>query len=140
MSDLSIFYAQNAMLETTLEIAVSPRFKDKQGKHALWTLRSITEAENEELRKAATKRVKGKNGNYLPELDHNEYMVRMLVASVVFPDLKNAELQKSYGVLGAESLVRKMLLPGEYSDLLEKVTEINGYDRSMQDLVDEVKN
>lgn len=140
MSDLSVFFAQNSAPETTEQVVVSSRFKGKDGQPVAWTIRTITEAENDEIRRSATKRVKTKNGAFMPELDHTDYMVKMVVNCVVFPDLKNAELQKSYGVLGAESLIRKMLLPGEYAELLQKVTELNGFDRSMQDLVDEVKN
>jgi hypothetical protein len=62
------------------------------------------------------------------------------VASVAFPDLKNDELQRSYAVMGAESLLQKMLFPGEYAKLLQKVQELNGFDQSMEDLVETVKN
>ena len=67
-------------------------------------------------------------------------MAKLVVASVVFPDLKDAELQKSYGVLGADQLLRKMLLPGEYATLLQKVQEVNGFDRDVNELAEEVKN
>ncbi|MNN89462.1 Phage XkdN-like protein [compost metagenome] len=59
---------------------------------------------------------------------------------MTFPDLKNAELQKSYGVMGAEALLHKMLLPGEYANLVQKVQELNGFDADMNELVEEVKN
>ncbi|MNC83125.1 Phage XkdN-like protein [compost metagenome] len=62
------------------------------------------------------------------------------MTSVVYPDLKDAELQKSYGVLGADQLLRKMLLPGEYATLLQKVQSINGFDKDVNELADEVKN
>ncbi|OAB26194.1 phage portal protein [Paenibacillus macquariensis subsp. defensor] len=140
MSDLSMFFAQNAAVEVAEEFAVSERFKDKEGKPVKWKLRSISEEENQELRKSATKRVKGKHGIYTPETDTNEYLAKMVVASVVYPDLKNAEIQKSYGVMGAERLVRKMLLPGEFSNLLDKVQAMNGFDRDINELVEQVKN
>ncbi|GAA3410399.1 phage portal protein [Paenibacillus hodogayensis] len=140
MSDLSMFFAQSAVADTTEEVVVSERFKDKDGQPAAWKLRSMTQAESEECRKAATKYGKGKNGVRLPEVDPDEYMAKLAVSSVIFPDLRNAELQKSYGTLGAESLLRHMLLPGEYAVLLEKVQELNGFDKSLDELVDEAKN
>lgn len=118
---------------------VSIRFKDAEGKPVPWKLRSITEEENQECRRAATRKVKGKNGVYTPEIDPNDYMAKLMVTSVIYPDLKNSELQKSYGVLGAESLLRKMLLPGEFAALGERVQALNGFDRDMNELVDEVK-
>ncbi|MEK5397457.1 phage tail assembly chaperone [Paenibacillus sp. FSL K6-2859] len=140
MSDFSAFYAQNAAVETTEDFVVSPRFKDKDGKVIPWKLRSITEEENKELRKAATKRTKGKYGQFTSEMDANEYMAKMVVASVSYPDLKNAELQKSYGVLGSEILLRKMLLPGEFSALSEQVQTLNGFDQDINEQIAEVKN
>ena len=140
MSDLRVFFAENAGTEASEEFIVSARFKSKDGIQVPWKLRSMTEAENEECRKAATKRVKGKNGALVPETSADEYMAKLVVASVEFPNLKDSELQKSYGVFGAENLLRKMLLPGEYAALVGKVQELNGFDRSSADLVEEVKN
>ncbi|MEC0089329.1 phage tail assembly chaperone [Paenibacillus macquariensis] len=140
MSDLSMFFAQNAAVEVAEEVEVSTRFKDKDGKVGKWKLRSITEDDNQELRKSATKKTKGKNGMYTSDLDTNEYLSKLVVACVVYPDLKNAEIQKTYGVMGAEKLLRKMLLPGEFSALMEKVQAMNGFDQDMNELVEEVKN
>lgn len=140
MSDISAFLAGNVATETTEEVVVSERFKDKEGKPVAWVLRSITEEENDAIRKSATKRNKGKGGQQVSEIDQTDYLSKMAVASVAFPNLKDAELQKSYGVLGAESLIRKMLLAGEYANLLLKVQEINGFDKDINDLVEEAKN
>ncbi|WP_025691979.1 phage tail assembly chaperone [Paenibacillus zanthoxyli] len=140
MSEFSLFFAQNVDCDTTEEFIVSTRFKDKDGKPAAWKLRSMTEDENQECRKAATRKIKGKNGVYTPEIDANDYMAKLMTASVVYPDLKNAELQSSYGVLGAEALLRKMLLPGEFAALGERVQALNGFGTDMNELVDEVKN
>jgi hypothetical protein len=140
MSDLSAFYAQNVTASVTEEIVVSPRFLNKSGKPIPWMVSSMTEEENESIRKAATRRVKGRNGQYSMETDSAEYLAKLVTASVTFPDLKNAELQKSYGVMGAEALLHKMLLPGEYANLVQKVQELNGFDADMNELVEEVKN
>ena len=140
MSELSLFFAQNVVSDTTEEVVVSPRFKDQEGRPVAWKLRSMNEEENQECRKAATRKVKGKNGVYTPEIDANEYMAKLMTASVVFPDLKNTELQRSYGVLGAETLLRKMLLPGEFAALGERVQALNGFDTNINELMDEVKN
>ncbi|MFC6545543.1 phage tail assembly chaperone [Cohnella cellulosilytica] len=103
-----------------------------------WKLRTLSEEENEEIRKASTQMVKG--GQRIQETKPEVYMAKIAVASVVFPDLKDADLQKSYGVLGAEALLKKMLRAGEYATLLGKVQELNGFDREFDDLVEEVKN
>lgn len=139
MADLSVFFAQNAVAGAIEEFIVSDRFQE-DGAPVAWKLRSMTEEENEECRKAATRRVKAKGGAMIPETNPEEYLARLAVASIVYPELKNAELQRSYGVMGAEVLLRKMLLPGEYASLVQKVQELNGFDKDMNELVDEVKN
>lgn len=137
--DLQAFFAQNVQSEITEEFVVSERFKDENGKAIPWKLRSMTEAQNTEIRKSATKRVKVKGQGYAPELDHEEYIGKLIVESVVFPDLKNAELQKSYGVMGAAELLKVMLISGEYGRLAKKVQEINGFE-DINELVEEAKN
>ncbi len=112
----------------------------KPGNPIPWKLRALSEAENEELRKAATHYVKGKGGQRIPETKPEIYLAKIAAASVVYPDLKDAELQQSYGVVGAEELLKKMLLAGEYAALIQKVQEINGFDRDINELMDEVKN
>jgi len=140
MSTLSSFFAQNAIHLDTELFVVSKRFVDADGKPVPWKLRSMTEAENEECRRAATKQVKGKGNARQTELNGDEYLLKLVAKSVVFPELGDADLQKSYGVLGAENLLRKMLLPGEYANLLVKAQEINGFESDINELVDEVKN
>jgi len=140
MSNLQAFFAQNAPFEAIEEFVVSERFKDENGKPIPWKLRTISEAENEEIRKASIQYVKGKGGRRVPETQPEVYLAKVAAACVVFPDLKDVELQKSYGVIGAENLLKKMLLAGEYAALIQKVEEINGFDRDINELVEEVKN
>lgn len=140
MGDLSVFFMQNVETDITEDFEVSKRFKDGEGKPVSWKLRTMTEDENESIRKSSQKRTKVKGGQYITETNNDEYLAKLAVASVVFPDLKNAELQKSYGVMGADQVLRKMLLPGEYANLLEKVQEMNGFDKDINELKEEVKN
>ena len=140
VSSLQAFFAKNAKVDIVEEVVVSDRFKDENGKPIPWKIRAITEEENEQLRKAATQFVKRPGGRRVAEIQPEVYMAKVAAASVVFPDLKNAELQKSYGVLGAEELLKKMLLSGEYARLVQAVQEINGFDKDINELMDEVKN
>jgi len=43
-------------------------------------------------------------------------------------------------VMGADLLVKKMLTAGEYAALMEKVQEVNGFDKDMAELIDDAKN
>lgn len=139
MSALTAFFAQNAAAAQVEEVVVSDRFQDEHGAAVPWRLRSMTEEENETIRKSCQRKVKDK-GVVSYETNTDEYLAKLAVASVVFPDLKNAELQQSYQVMGADQCLRKMLLPGEYATLVQKVQQINGFDKSINELADEVKN
>ena len=141
MSDFSVFMAGNSNTIENVKNVASKRFTIK-GKPVEWELKAINSDLDEALRKECTKRVPipGKRGQYNQETDTDKYIAKMCVACIVYPDLNNAELQDSYAVKGADALLKKMLLPGEYTDLKAKVMEVNGYDMSMEELVDEAKN
>lgn len=142
MSDFSMFMAGNAVKEETVKYVASKRFVDNKKKPMAWEIKAITSDQDELIRKECTKRVPipGKRGQYNQETDTDKYLAKMCVACTVFPNLNDAGLQDSYGVKSADALLKAMLKPGEYTDYKAKVMEINGYDMSMEDLVDEAKN
>ena len=141
MSDFSIFMAGNANATETVKYAASKRFAVK-GNPVEWEIKPIDSDLDEAIRKECTKKVPiaGKRGQYNQETDTDKYIAKMCAACIVYPNLNDAELQDSYGVKDAVSLLKKMLLPGEYTELKAKVMEVNGYDMSMEELVDEAKN
>ena len=141
MSDFTMFMAGNANKNETVKYVASKRFNAK-GKPVEWELKAIDSDLDEMIRKECTKRVPipGKRGQFNQETDTDKYIGKMCVACTVFPNLNDAELQDSYGVKSADALLKKMLLPGEYTEYKAKVMEVNGYDMSMEELVDEAKN
>lgn len=142
MSDFSMFMAGNAVKDEVVEYVASKRFKDAKGKAVPWKIKAIDSDLDEAIKKECTKRVPiaGKRGQYNQETDTDKYIGKLCVACTVFPNLNDAELQDSYGVKNADSLLKKMLKPGEYTEYKAKVMEVNGYDMSMEELVDEAKN
>lgn len=141
MSDFAAFMAGNANKAENVKYVASKRFMSK-GKPVEWELRAIDSDLDEALRKECTKKVPiaGKRGQYNQETDTDKYIAKMCVACTVYPNLNDVELQDSYGVKSGDALLKKMLLPGEYTDYKAKVMEVNGYDMSMEELVDEAKN
>ncbi|PYI57021.1 phage tail assembly chaperone [Paenibacillus flagellatus] len=140
MSELSAFFAQNVSTEIVESFVVSERFKDKDGKPIEWKLRAVTQDESEAIRKACTRVKKGPGGSSIQEIDQGEFIAKMAAASVQFPNLKDTALQDSYGVRGAEVLLRKMLLAGEYAALLTKTQELSGFDRDINEDIEAAKN
>lgn len=141
MSNFAAFMAGNANNVENVKYVASKRFVENK-KPIEWELKAIGSDLDEAIRKECTKKVpiNGKRGQYTQETDTDKYIAKMCVNCIVYPNLNDAELQDSYGVMGAEELLKKMLLPGEYTELKAKVMEVNGYDMSMEELVDEAKN
>lgn len=141
-NSLAAFMAQNAVKAEVIEAAVSKRFLDVDGKPVKWKLGAITSEEDESLRKSCTYKtqVTGKKDQFTMDFDNNRYIGVLAAKCVVYPDLNDVGLQDSYSVKSGDSLLKTMLLPGEYAKLVEKVQEINGYDRSMDEVVEEAKN
>lgn len=117
------------------EVIVSNRFKEND-KVVPFTIRPITQEENKILIKKYTK--KDKKGTEV--FDRAEYVQALTASAVVFPDLKNAELQNAYGVLGESSLLQKMLYVGEYAELAIAVQELSGLDKDINNDIEEAKN
>jgi len=142
MSNLSAFLAQNALKAENVKFSASKRFVDENGKPMEWEIKSVTSEEDERIRRDCTKKVQipGKRGQYTQETDYNKYVGKLAAACTVFPNLNDADLQNSYGVMGDDALLKTMLQPGEYADYLTKVQEVNGFDTTFDELVDEAKN
>ena len=139
--DLKSFLKQNVIQSENVKYAASDRFLDDKNKPIEWEIRAITSKEDEELRKTATRKIStGKRGQFSQEIDTNKYIGLLAAACTVVPNLNDASLQDSYGVMSADELLKAMLLPGEYTDYLAKVQEICGFDKSVQDLIDDAKN
>lgn len=139
---LTAFLKQNALINENIKYVASNRFIDENKKPMEWEIRAISSKEDEELRKSVTKKVPvaGKRGQFTQETDINKYIGLLAAACTVFPNLNDVELQNSYGVMGADELLKAMLLPGEYADYLAKVQNVCGFDVSQAELVDEAKN
>lgn len=140
MSNLSCFLAGNVEKRENKKVVVSDRFKDN-GKPVEWEIRSISADEDEALRKACTRKVPvvGKKNQFTQEFDGNAYLTKLAAAAVVFPDLNNAELQNSYGVMGAEQLVKVMLYRDEFERLTDCLVE-NTDSEDVNELIEEAKN
>lgn len=117
------------------EVIISNRFQE-DGKSVPFIIRPITQEENKVLIKKYSK--KDKKG--AETFDRTEYVSALAASAVIFPDLKNSELQKAYGVLGESKLLQKMLYVGEYASLVQEVQELSGLDEDINEDIEEVKN
>jgi hypothetical protein len=117
------------------EVIVSNRFAEN-GKLVPFIIRPIIQEENKELIKAYTKRNKKGEETF----DRAEYIAAMTAQAVIFPDLKNAELQGKHNVVGETALLQKMLFAGEFATLANEVQKISGLDEDINEDIEEAKN
>lgn len=127
MSDIKAFLKQNKEVKENVKVIVSDGFKDEKGKPIPFEIKPLTAMEDEAIRNACMKKVQvvGKKNQYTSELDSNRYVRLLCTNSVVFPNLKDAELQDSYGVSTPDDLLVAMLTAGEFNILAEKVSELS---------------
>ena len=133
---------QDFLMESFDEVEVIERTLKIGGKDRPMKFKPISAARGDELRKKCRK-VSIVKGQKMIETDQDKYIANLIIETTVYPDFKSAELQKSWGVIGAEELLKAMkikMVDGEYSVLTNLVSEVNGYDLSMQELIEEAKN
>lgn len=139
--DITAFLAGNAIKIEEQEYVASKRFIGKDGKPIPWRLRVLTNDELDDMtRRCKKKEFIPKTREYKVSVDNVKLELEMICASVVYPNLNDANLQDSYGTVGAEATVKAMLTPGEYSDLARAVTEVAGFQMGMNEQVRTAKN
>ncbi len=114
----------------TKEVVVSEVFKDENGKPIPWTIQALSIEQIQAVAKASMV-----NG----QLDVQKNQVGMITASVISPNLRNAELQDYFEVMTEEALLKAMLLPVEYAKLYEAIVELNEI-KTEAEMVEEAKN
>lgn len=141
MSELKSFLKGNKEIKENTTYKASKYFKDENGDVLDWVIRPVSSQESDKLKEECTTNILVKKGVYSPKLDTNKYVNKLIVASIVSPDLNNKELQDSYGVMCAEELIKEMIdSPGEYDKLVEFISKFNDFDVTIEDKVEEAKN
>ena len=142
MSDnLKAFMAESAIQYKEVDYVASERFIDEKNNPIPWKLRILTETELSKLKAQCKKRVTNpKTQQSYIETDSSKLADLMIENSVIYPNLNNAQLQDSYGAVGAIDLAKKMLIPGEYNDLILAVNEANGFNSGMAEKIKREKN
>lgn len=143
MSNLSLFLKKNKIVKENVKFPATKSLCDEKGNPLEWEIKALTTRESDDIRESCTREipVTGKPNMFRQKIDSSKFGAKMLAASIVFPDLYNAELQDSYGVSTPEDLVREMIDdPGEYNNFLAFVQDFNGFGTSMEERVEEAKN
>jgi hypothetical protein len=135
MSALSAFLHPAVTCEEK-EIIISKRFLGEDGKPVPFKIRALTQEKNAAIVRTAT-RMKLVNGQLQESIDANELSARTIVEATVFPDFRSAELCEAYGTKDPVQVPGKMLLAGEFGRLIDAVSKLSGFDKSLDE---EAKN
>ena len=142
MSNLVSFMKKNKTVKENTFYPATKSLCDK-GEPLLWEIQPVRTKENDRIQNDCTIEVpvKGKPNMYRNKTDTSKYIANLLAASVIFPDLHNAELQDSYGVKTPEDLIKEMIDdPGEYTEFAVFVQKFNGFNVTIDEKIDEAKN
>ena len=143
MSNFSRFMKANKVVRENTTYPATKSLVDENGKPLEWIIKPLTTAENEAIRESCMTEVQvtGKPNMFRPKLNTSKYIAKMVVASIVEPNLYDANLQDSYGVKTPEELLQEMVDdPGEYNELVAFVQNFNGFNTTLEDKVEEAKN
>ncbi len=140
MSGLERFLKTNKAARENVFYPAASSITGEDGKPALWEIRYLTTSQCEDIKRECIHQSEGRNGVIHERLDTAEYMDKLLAASVVEPNLLNAQLQDSYGVYTPCELLKDMIdSPAEYAAFADFVYGMLGF-TPFKDKVDAAKN
>ena len=127
--DLKAFLKPEVLPVREETVVLSERFKNEEGPVG-FILRGISEEENAAIRRSCQKRSDAQGVSQTlgaPVLDRERYIRKFTAACVVYPDLKDRALQESWGVMGEEALLGRMLTAGEFAGLFAAAQRVCGF-------------
>lgn len=140
MSDLSRFLKKNKPVAANEFYPATRSLVDENGAPLLWELRRLTSKQNADIQNDCMVGVTVKKRTEY-KFNTAMYLAKIAAASVVFPDLQSSELQVSYGASNPENLIMEMIDdPGEWNAFVTHIQELNGFDKSLGEDIDEAKN
>ena len=138
MSNLQAFMTPNT--EETREVIISDRFKDKDGKVVPFVIKSLSQAENEEIKRRTSVPMIEHNTIIGQKIDSEKYGREIVLASVTTPNFRDSELCKFYATMDPLEAPSKMLRVGEYNRLVKAINDLNGLNDDLKVLEEEAKN
>ncbi|WP_371413702.1 phage portal protein [Virgibacillus sp. Bac330] len=139
--DLSFFMPGKAEVVEEVKAPISTRFKDKAGNLIPFVFKPISTERVDEIEKMSMRNIVRKNRVVGKEVDQSRFMARIAVETTVYPNFKAEELRKAYKTEDPVEVAKKVLhVAGEYSEWISKVSDVNGFDQSVEDLEETAKN
>lgn len=140
MSALKDFLLENSdAISKDVEVAISPRFKDKDGKLLKFKIRPMNGEEFGSYQKQCTNiKMNGKKRE--TSFDSAKFNNLCIINHCVDPNFKEADFLKGLGVQTPEQAVAKVLLAGEIVELGNQISRLSGFDVDINEEIEEAKN
>lgn len=131
MSTLAEFIRENPIDNITETLVLSQRLKDYPFK-----IKPISSTDFSEYQKASTRIQKGGKTEF-----NTKIFNQMIVLNhTIEPNFRSVDYMNALGCQTPEQAMSKTLLSGEMATLVEAITSLSGFDKDMDELVDEAKN
>jgi len=131
MSNLMQFLIDNPVDNLTDEVIVSSRLAKFPFK-----IKGMTGPEFSEYQKLSTKISRHKK----VEFDSKTFNELVVLNHTLNPNFRDAESIKKAGCATPEQFLYKSLLAGEINELAQQITALSGFDKDIEDTVEEAKN
>jgi hypothetical protein len=131
MSNLMQFLIDNPVDNLTDEVIVSARLAKFPFK-----IKGMTGPEFSEYQKLSTKISRHKK----VEFDSKIFNELVVLNHTLEPNFRDAESIKKAGCQTPEQFLYKSLLAGEINELAQQITALSGFDKDIEDTVEEAKN
>ena len=140
MSLLKDFLLENSdVVSKEFEVAVSARFKDKEGNLLKFKIKPMSGDEFGKYQKQCTNiNFNGKKKE--TSFDSGKFNVMCIVNHCMDPNFKESDLLKGLGVQTPEQAVSKVLLAGEIVELGNQISKISGFDTDINEEIENAKN
>jgi len=131
---LQSFLNQNTVDGIFNEIVVSDRFRNDDGDIFKFKIKAMTQNSFEDVKKKAA------FGRTNSDIDEDILNCFIVIENTVEPSFKDSESLKLLGCSSPKQYLNKVLLSGEISFLAEEIIKLSGFNRSFDELVEDVKN
>lgn len=132
---LSEFLIKNPVNNLTKEVYVSNRFVDEQGNKIPFKIKAMSGEAYASYRKQALSITK--NG---VEFDTKKFNELIVINQTVDPNFREADAIKAAGCVTPEQYMYRSLLAGEIDALAAKISELSGFNVTIEEARDSVKN
>lgn len=132
MNALQQFLTKNSVDNLIEEVSLGGRLKDFTFK-----IKALTGNQYNDFQAVC---IENPNSAKKRRFNTKKFNELIVINCVIEPNFKDPEWLKALGVVDATSAVYKTLLAGEITDLAERALRLSGFDRDMEEEIEEVKN